>query len=795
MVREMIRTAAYQVLRPLRRSKTVLIALVLVSLAIPAVADTISTETKKRKAAPGGGDSGVEVPPAEEELEPNRWRNLRWSLFGGRWSDLSNVADGVTPEFLSLEIGRSEADGEVVGATFTLPLNNRWDVDLSLFGGTGEANWPLTVEGRQDGAVTADLDLWGAELATRYTVPLTTKVLPWVEVGLRGVRISLENAAARLDVGHFEVEEPPATASVEGLVGLGVERRLGSRFSLGVETTYGTESRWRAGGYFAFDFRDRLFRRTRIDLDVDTDRDGCVDDVLDEPGEETFSPEAGAIVLANLDDDDGDGRADAANPIFDKRDAEDFAPVVVRRRGRPGFLEGPAFLQITRELAQWVRIFWQGRIVLGPSSGIAHGDYVRWKLPPVSHLELDLEALSYADSEFSGIVEITAIQRSLFGRDRVLDRVQLRVAPWIMIHHLQPTEAVFVGQPAGNEVMVDQLKKILTTHGLAAPRFAGSHKFPQDLQQMGYSLAPARPERSCGNDETEVMRAALQNPYRDSKVVEVAPDQSVVDTIRAGGDFSLNSFGNLEVTPPLDGWPLGRIYFGGSGNFGSEGEVTDEERRASSDLMQFLAAQQVQAPLELDSSWLYIGHVDEILSFIPYPAARTGEKPFKVLIASPRDALAALVFGYMLGQEIPRSCSTEGVEALVGYYPANIAWQAKIDAVRDKMKREFGLDEGDFIDVPVLYELKGAESRALAALPNMVNLLVASGHLIIPDPCAESFRTVIERRLREIGYQEGRAVNGYSFIDTAFLHDSAGEIHCGTNSIREIPDSPWWSIP
>lgn len=31
----------------------------------------------------------------------------------------------------------------------------------------------------------------------------------------------------------------------------------------------------------------------------------------------------------------------------------------------------------------------------------------------------------------------------------------------------------------------------------------------------------------------------------------------------------------------------------------------------------FLAAQKVQAPLELYSDWLAVGHVDEFLSFVP----------------------------------------------------------------------------------------------------------------------------------------------------------------------------------
>lgn len=784
-----------------RLSQVGAIALSSLALTASASAATVLPDPQPREVAaqretPGSGH-------ASAGRESNPTRQLRWSLFGGRWGDLGPLVDDLTPElrFDLVEIGRSDADGEAAGAALALPLDDRWGLELALFGGTGEASWPLTVEGEQRGSVTADVRFLGTELAARYDLPSAVGFQPWARLGLRGLRMSLNDPAGRLEEGHFVVDEPSDTELVEGIAGVGLERHLGPRLAIGFEASYGTESRWATRGHLAFEPVDRLRRLALIDLDVDADRNGCVDDQLDEPGEDTFTPEVGAIVLANLDDDDGDGRADAADSTLHPGDAADLAPVVVRRRGSSGFFARPVFLRIKQDLAPFVRIFWRGNPVLGPSSGIAAGNHRLWRLPsidPISGLELDLEALSHPTATFSGVIELEVVQRRLFlGSYRVLDRVRLRVAPWIMIHHLQPAEEVFVGEPTGSKAMVDRLEQILTTKGLATPRTAGNLQFPQDLQQMGYSLAPARQGGSCASPEPVLMRAALQHYYRDfPKLVELGPDQALLQGIGGGdGDRSLHSFGNLEVTPPLEGWPLGRIYFGGSGSFGSEGEIEDEERRISTVLMNFLAAQKVQTPLELDSAWLYVGHVDEFLSFIPYPAAQAGERPFKVLIASPRDAMGALVFGYMLGKRIPSDCSTQTVEKLVSHFEDNLIWQARIDAVREKMKVEFALDESDFVDIPVIYEPSGTHSRAQAALPNMVNLLVADRHLIIPHPCAESLRSVIQTRLHQIGYRADRAIDGYSFIDTAHLHKNAGEIHCGTNTIREIPDSPWWSIP
>ena len=39
-------------------------------------------------------------------------------------------------------------------------------------------------------------------------------------------------------------------------------------------------------------------------------------------------------------------------------------------------------------------------------------------------------------------------------------------------------------------------------------------------------------------------------------------------------------------------------------------------------LQDFLQAQQVQAPVELYSDWLTVGHVDEFMTFVPIPGTK-----------------------------------------------------------------------------------------------------------------------------------------------------------------------------
>lgn len=47
-------------------------------------------------------------------------------------------------------------------------------------------------------------------------------------------------------------------------------------------------------------------------------------------------------------------------------------------------------------------------------------------------------------------------------------------------------------------------------------------------------------------------------------------------------------------------------------------------RRMARAVRDFLFAQGVQAPVELYSDWLHVGHVDEFLSFVPAPDRKVG---------------------------------------------------------------------------------------------------------------------------------------------------------------------------
>ena len=96
---------------------------------------------------------------------------------------------------------------------------------------------------------------------------------------------------------------------------------------------------------------------------------------------------------------------------------------------------------------------------------------------------------------------------------------------------------------------------------------------------------------------------------------------------------SVNYGGNIESTPPVDGAALGKIIIGNASNRDTGGEFMDP------DLLRVLAKQQKQPIVEVDTSWLKVAHVDEMISVVPHARSRGG---FSILHASAQAALEIL---------------------------------------------------------------------------------------------------------------------------------------------------------
>jgi hypothetical protein len=99
---------------------------------------------------------------------------------------------------------------------------------------------------------------------------------------------------------------------------------------------------------------------------------------------------------------------------------------------------------------------------------------------------------------------------------------------------------------------------------------------------------------------------------------------------------SLNYGGNIEVGPATSAAPAGKIVIGEEPVSPTSGA---QAREIDPELFAFLAAQGTQPIVKIDTSWLDVGHVDELISFVP---DRNSSNGAAILRASPRIALAIL---------------------------------------------------------------------------------------------------------------------------------------------------------
>ncbi|NXG26640.1 PADI1 deiminase, partial [Grallaria varia] len=269
------------------------------------------------------------------------------------------------------------------------------------------------------------------------------------------------------------------------------------------------------------------------------------------------------------------------------------------------------------------------------------------------------------------------------------------------------------------------------------------------------------------------------------------PDFGYVARRAPEGASSLDSFGNLEVSPPVTvrgkEYPLGRILIGSSfPRFGG--------RRMAKAVKDFLVAQKVQAPVELFSDWLHVGHVDEFLSFVPAP----DRKGFRLLLASPSACYQLLKEKQEEGHG--EAAMFQGLEKVpkvtINEILSNEGLRKFNFYVQVGSTVGFGVGSG--VGFGGRYEVGfGAPfARGLSgggAAPQ-VNMLVLGRQLGIPKPFGPVVggQCCLEQRVRDLLQPLGLSC---TFLDDYFsYHVLAGDVHCGTNVRRKPFAFKWWHL-
>uniref|UniRef100_A0A7M4FHL8 protein-arginine deiminase n=1 Tax=Crocodylus porosus TaxID=8502 RepID=A0A7M4FHL8_CROPO len=536
-----------------------------------------------------------------------------------------------------------------------------------------------------------------------------------------------------------------------------------------------------------------------ISLDVDADRDGVVEKNNPRKATWTWGPDGqGAILLVNCDKDNPlISMLDCEDErVFSKEDLLDMAPMVLRT-------EGPQRLPPGYEMVLYIPVSDSDKVgvfyVQNPFFGHRYIHVLgRRKLyhsvkytGGSAELEFFVEGLRFPDESFNGLVSISV---SLLGsyRDIQLHSRVNRLHPWVAQCSNAREPFVLID----NYLFLKEVKNLVSKASCDMKVCFGymnrGDRWMQDEIEFGYIHAPHKgfpvvldSPRDGGLKEFPIKE--LLGP--DFGYVTREPLFEVVT--------SLDSFGNLEVSPPVTvngkEYPLGRILIGSS-------FPTSAGRRMTKVVRDFLYAQRVQAPIELYSDWLTVGHVDEFVTFVPIP----GKKQFRMLMASTSACYklfqekqreghgeATMFKGYS-GTDTKRVTINKVLSNEVMMEESHYV-QRCIDWNRDILKKELGLKEKDIIDLPALFKID-RNGKAMAYFPNMVNMIVLSRDLGVPKPFGPIIEgeCCLEEHVRSLLEPLGLRC---SFIDDiSSYHKMLGEVHCGTNVHRQPFSYKWWNV-
>jgi protein-arginine deiminase len=259
----------------------------------------------------------------------------------------------------------------------------------------------------------------------------------------------------------------------------------------------------------------------------------------------------------------------------------------------------------------------------------------------------------------------------------------------------------------------------------------------------------------------------------------------------------MNSFGNWDVIPPYekDGvkYPLGRNYWGALAN--------NPSQSPDPVFQDFYRAQKVQPEINVDTSWLMVGHVDEYSSWVKTNTPRG----WGMLVAAPtkaRDMFMSLQGNGHGGEQMfvgktewaqngqkAAAVAIDAVLSNANLMAANQTYQMRIDANVEILRNEIGLADDEITRMPFLIER--TYGAGLAYQPGTVNLLFVDGKAVIPDPFGptidgkDPFKEDLITRLGALGLEVHFADDWDTF------HEGAGEVHCGTNVARTI-NLAWW---
>ncbi|XP_070615494.1 protein-arginine deiminase type-3-like [Erythrolamprus reginae] len=558
-----------------------------------------------------------------------------------------------------------------------------------------------------------------------------------------------------------------------------------------------------------------------MSLDADINRSGTVTKGGKQKGQWKWGPDGkGAILLVNCDRDKPSAKEEdnKDTKLTSMQDLEDMSRMILTTKGpKEVFAKYQLILHLSKADSDKVGVFYAKnkkryyKHVLG-SGKISY--HVKWNPDQVESV-FYVEGLKFPDADFSGLVPFHAsllepAKKGVPETSILTDSLIFRVAPWIMTPNILQPVSVYVCSVRDNDDFVENIRKLAKKAGcnfiICTEDENRYDRWIQDEMEIGYIQAPHKTFPVVFDSPRN--RGLKDFPFK--KIL--GPDFGYVKRESSSDEHpsgsSLDSFGNLEVSPPVNvkgkEYPLGRILIGSRfPRFIPMSKLVKD----------FLYAQVVQSPIELFTDWLNVGHVDEFLTFVPAP----DQKGFRLLLASPRACFKLLEekekeghgkakmpegIDFQEGGPQPRPISEIIADRFLRDW--NTHCQECIDDNRNTLKEELGLAEEDIIEIPQLFRpnlnyrmfphFKVIKASADAYFPDMVNMIVLGKHLGIPKPFGPVIdgQCCLEKEVRRLLEPLGLSCNFIDDYGTYFI--AHGDVHCGTNVRRKPFSFKWWNM-
>ncbi|MBV7292289.1 protein-arginine deiminase domain-containing protein [Corynebacterium sp. TAE3-ERU16] len=549
----------------------------------------------------------------------------------------------------------------------------------------------------------------------------------------------------------------------------------------------------------------------------DTDRDGHVTDA-DLDNRERADFEAGAIFLANLDDDAArctyeaeTPRAelaacnDAADEVVDgDADALDLARLQVKAAAE---LTDAATASLDYDTAH-ARIFLlqeDGNWTPVTASTTLTAAQLR------TGVTLGVEGLDVMRDRTAWDGRLTVTLTTTDDGSSTVDRVQLQQAPLRGHDHTEDLQTVLTLDDSFKDAAPFNARLEKALGDVELRRLPGMDvQWIQDGSEVFHSSMPGE---NGPQHMRMVMRVDQGEDGQNAMYQLRGRDVGVAEVNVTPGTSDPSAGGNLEFLPPTPAHPNGRTIIGvrqhpdlvaedhGHDADDDHGHGTMDENSPTAEQLAFLAAQGYDDPLILDTSHLAVGHVDEIVHVLPADNAAG----FKLLVADPglgKKMLSDLIaegHGDVQLVDYPNSPTTvsEATDEMMQRQHA-VAIEVS-DRNIATLKAETGLGEQDIIRYPAWYRMDLHDAYDPTKIypmasfnPNAINGIVRDPHTYIapktlgPDiNGTDVFADHLKRQMSEAGYE-------VIFIDDYdYLHRGTGEIHCGTNQFREM--TPWYA--